>query len=215
MTRARLGLWFFATLCGLVASAHAQQPGTPSGTPTGATESEQPQEQFQEQPQEPTQVQSQEQQQQQPPTFTNISPSYVVETPPAAPPDEIRDPFKRPPLPQVERALSELETFAIEELKMTGVVTGPSQTKAMILAPNGKTYFVAENARIGNRKGIVDHISPEAVHVIEKAINLMGKEEIVPAEIKLVAPAHPSGGGENFRSGSFGSQPHMAPKVKR
>lgn len=108
-----------------------------------------------------------------------------------------RDPFAKPDLMARRRKngalMSELEQIPVQDFKMVGVVTGPNRLKAMILAPNGKTYFVSEHDRIGVNKGVIKKITPDAIIVREKILNLLGKEEDILTEIAL-PPDSPKGG---------------------
>jgi Tfp pilus assembly protein PilP len=98
----------------------------------------------------------------------------------------LRDPFRSPP--EVEVAgdtRSELEQSPVDQFKMLGVATGPKKIKAMIQDSKGKTHFVSENTKIGQRKGIVRKITAQSVIVKERIINVLGQEEDVDYEIKL------------------------------
>ena len=129
-------------------------------------------------------------------------PSVVVQAPPT---DERtvediikkRYPFKKPDLLARRRKngdlASELEQIPVQDFKMVGVVTGPTKLKAMILAPNGKTYFVSERDRIGVNKGVIRKITAESIVVREKVLNLLGKEEDIFTEIAL-PPDNAKGG---------------------
>ena len=55
----------------------------------------------------------------------------------------------------------------------------------MVAAPNGKTYLVWENMRIGIRKGVIRRITPDAIHVREQVINVLGQEENVDSDIRM------------------------------
>ena len=99
---------------------------------------------------------------------------------------KIRDPFKRPAIiVSKENARTELEMFPVDQFKMMGVITGPDRVKAMLAAPNGKTYFVSERMKIGVRNGMILKITPEGVKIREKIINVIGQEEPVDRELKL------------------------------
>lgn len=107
---------------------------------------------------------------------------------------KIRDPFRKPEIKSAEsQPLSELEVFPLDQFKMTGFVSGPDRPKAMLVGPNGKTYFVAEKMRIGVRKGIVKKITEESIMVREKFVNIFGQEEEADSIIKLSAES--SNGG--------------------
>jgi Tfp pilus assembly protein PilP len=98
---------------------------------------------------------------------------------------KLRDPFKMPELAHGD-TVSELETIPLEKFKMVGVVTGPKHVKAMLIGPDGKIFYVGEKTHIGVRKGTIKKISSRAVFVEEKIVNILGQEEVMVTEIKLV-----------------------------
>jgi glucose/arabinose dehydrogenase len=100
---------------------------------------------------------------------------------------KIRDPFKKPSTLVVEVPKSELEQFPVEKLKMLGIVSGLPHLKAMISAPNNRTYFVGENTKIGVRNGFIRKISAECISVREKVLNVLGKEENADVDLCLAA----------------------------
>ena len=101
---------------------------------------------------------------------------------------KIRDPFKRPePEKKSEIAKTELEQVPVENLLLTGVLTGLPKIKAMVKVPNGKTYYIAENQKIGILQGYVKKITPTGVIVRQKIVNILGKEEGSDFELKVAA----------------------------
>jgi Tfp pilus assembly protein PilP len=99
---------------------------------------------------------------------------------------KMRDPFKRPDIEEVvDIKKSELEGFAIDTLKMVGTISGPDKTKAMIVAPDGHTYFVTVNTKIGLRGGYVRKITAGGIQVREKVVNVLGQEEDLDTVLKL------------------------------
>ena len=99
---------------------------------------------------------------------------------------KVRDPFKAPDEEQlIGKAISELEMHPTSEFKMAGVITGPIKLRAMLIDPNGKTHFVSESMKIGQRQGFIKRIKHDAVVVSEKFVNVLGEEEIVNTEIRL------------------------------
>ncbi len=93
---------------------------------------------------------------------------------------KIRDPFRGPALEGDglgDEMGGGLESFPASDFKLLGVVTGPKRFKAMVLAPNGKTYFVATKDHIGIRKGTVERILSDRLIVRERVTNLIGQEE--------------------------------------
>ncbi|MBN20507.1 MAG: hypothetical protein CL678_04390 [Bdellovibrionaceae bacterium] len=97
----------------------------------------------------------------------------------------IRDPFSVPESISSVRVKTELEKFPVHKFKMLGVMTGPKKVKALVLAPNGKTYFVQSGDLIGNRKGKIVRINSNSIQIVEKIINVFGKEQDSQAEIVL------------------------------
>ncbi len=99
---------------------------------------------------------------------------------------KLRDPFKRPsPQTEGEEPKTDLELFPVDQLRLVGVVTGPDRVRAMVSAPNGRTYVVAEKTKVGVRKGIVKAISAERVVISERFVNVLGQEEQLDTELKL------------------------------
>lgn len=124
----------------------------------------------------------------QPPQANEPNAAPAMGTPDAAGMDlaNLRDPFRRPVLVDAQaRPLSELEYYPTEQYRMVGVVTGPEHLRAMIVAPNGKTHFVAEKTKIGVRKGVITRITAHSLVIRERVLNTLGKEEIVNTELRL------------------------------
>lgn len=97
----------------------------------------------------------------------------------------LRDPFKPPLIAEKEEPKSELELYETDKFKMIGVITGPDALRAMLTAPNGKTYFVSESDKIGTKGGVVKEISPERILVHEQVMNVLGQPETSVVEISL------------------------------
>jgi Tfp pilus assembly protein PilP len=109
----------------------------------------------------------------------------------------VRDPFKKPDsvIPKLDPK-SELEQFAVDEIKLIGILTGPKQMRAMVRTPDGKSFVITENMKIGQRNGIVKRITPKAVVVQEKIVNVLGEEEYFEAEISMNPAAEAGQGSE-------------------
>jgi Tfp pilus assembly protein PilP len=100
---------------------------------------------------------------------------------------KLRDPFQRPEVKLSEAGdRSLLERFPVDGFQLIGVITGPSRMRAMLLAPDGKTYFISEQARLGTRHGIVTKITTETIVVKEHTVNIFGKEEEVETVLKML-----------------------------
>ena len=92
--------------------------------------------------------------------------------------DEARDPF-RPFFvgAPVVLATVPLQRFALDDLHIEGIVSGISQPRALVHAPDGETYEVAVGGLIGNHNGHVAQITKDAVVIVELADD--AKHEVV------------------------------------
>jgi Tfp pilus assembly protein PilP len=101
---------------------------------------------------------------------------------------KMRDPFVLPDGAQpVVNGVpkSDLERFPVDQFKLVGVITGPTRLRALLLSPEGKSFFVAENMKIGIKNGSIRKITTAMVVVREKVMNVIGQEENVDSEIRL------------------------------
>jgi hypothetical protein len=99
---------------------------------------------------------------------------------------QFRDPFKSPEIQSsVQGNISQLEKYIITEYKLTGVMTGPLRMRAMIMSPDGKTHFVSEGVKLGNRGGIIKKITTKSVVVRERSVNALGEEEFTTTQILI------------------------------
>jgi type IV pilus assembly protein PilP len=97
-----------------------------------------------------------------------------------------RDPFrvevKPTPAPPPPRSCDEpLCRYSLDELKLTGIVSGMGSPVAVLESPRGKGYPVYRGTRIG-RYGVVKQILRDAVVVVESWPDSQGlarKEETV------------------------------------
>ncbi len=104
----------------------------------------------------------------------------------------LRDPFKKPAKfadPGSDMSIPELERYALDQIKIVGIVTGPKKAKALITTPSNKMFIVQENDKIGVYKGVIRKIKEKSILVREKIVNLVGQEENTDNEIFLNAPA--------------------------
>jgi Tfp pilus assembly protein PilP len=153
-----------------------------------------------------------------PPAGTNppLAASASVQAPPSAPTQEsvqdlkkkneeerkvlsdellsIRDPFRRVEVATTQGPpKSALEQYPADAFKLVGVLTGPARLKAMVVDPQGVTHFVSERMKIGLRGGFILKISPDAILVRERIVNLVGQEEKIDTDIRLQNSAGKSG----------------------
>jgi len=90
-----------------------------------------------------------------------------------------RDPFV--PLSRIRRPVSEsvepetpLQSFDLSQFRLIGVIVGKGASKAMVVAPDGKSYVLAKGVKIGKNNGVVMEINSDAVRVMEKYYDFSG-----------------------------------------
>jgi type IV pilus assembly protein PilP len=87
-----------------------------------------------------------------------------------------------------QRKLEATEQFELDQYKLTGLVTGTSQPKAMLEDPNSKGHVVHIGSRLGKNAGVVTRITTEAMVVTEEFRTPTGDKVRVPITIKLPQP---------------------------
>jgi len=98
----------------------------------------------------------------------------------------LRDPFRAPAIiKDISKVIPPLERYPVHQFSLLGVSTGSEQVKGMLRGPDGKTYFVNINDKIGVRSGFIENIKPDSLSVKEKVVNLLGEEEEVTTVITM------------------------------
>jgi type IV pilus assembly protein PilP len=93
-------------------------------------------------------------------------PSYTYS--PAGKRDPFRVDFELPPPSPAPRNCDEpLCRYSLDELKLTGVISGMGNPVAVIESPRGKGYSVYRGSRLGKYGGIVTQVRRDAVVVVE------------------------------------------------
>ena len=131
-----------------------------------------------------------------PPTAVAKPPAQVVAPPAeAAPPEETRyvyvvegrrDPFI-PIVGKKTAATSEnpLESFDLPQFQLKGLIIGFGEPKAIVAAPDGKSYILKKGTRIGKNNGIIREINRERILVEERYQDLSGATRSNIQEIKV------------------------------
>jgi len=90
-----------------------------------------------------------------------------------------RDPFV--PLTRIRRPVTEttepetpLQSFDLNQFRLVGVIIGKGASKAMVVAPDGKSYVLGKGIKIGKNNGVVIEINSDAVRVEEKYYDFSG-----------------------------------------
>ena len=83
------------------------------------------------------------------------------------------------------RKKEETEAYELEQYRLTGLITGTSQPKAMVEDPSGRGHVVRIGSHLGKNGGRLVRISNVAIVVLEEARDPTGKRMRVPITIKL------------------------------
>lgn len=100
-----------------------------------------------------------------------------------------RDPFKAPDLSSDSGrgATEPLERYSLDTLRLIGILTGPDHYRALIAAPDGKTFTIGQGTKVGQSGGVVQGIGEDRIVVTETVTDLAGKMEVVRSEMMLEA----------------------------
>jgi type IV pilus assembly protein PilP len=93
--------------------------------------------------------------------------------------DGRRDPFVplsriRRPVESSDEPETPLQSYDLSQFRLAGVIVGKGASKAMVIAPDGKSYILSEGVKIGKNSGVVITISSESVLVEEKYFDFSG-----------------------------------------
>ena len=80
------------------------------------------------------------------------------------------------------------EAFELDQYRLTGLVTGTAQPRAMVEDPEGKGHVIKIGSRLGKRGGVVTRINPDGLLVTEEFRTPTGDKVRVPITIKLPQP---------------------------
>ncbi|MEK7706012.1 MAG: pilus assembly protein PilP [Myxococcota bacterium] len=86
------------------------------------------------------------------------------------------------------RKLEETEQYELDQYRLTGLITGTSQPRAMVEDPVGRGHVLHIGSHLGKNGGRVTRIAPDAIEVTEEFRAPTGERVRVPIKIKLPAP---------------------------
>jgi type IV pilus assembly protein PilP len=78
-----------------------------------------------------------------------------------------------------------LESFDLLQFQLKGLIVGMGEPKAVVIAPDGKSYILKKGMRIGKNKGVIRDITRERILVEERYQDLSGAARIIIQEIKV------------------------------
>jgi type IV pilus assembly protein PilP len=90
-----------------------------------------------------------------------------------------RDPFesllelKKPVT--VEVPLTPLQNYEVGQLRLIGMIIGKGEPRAMVVAPDGKSYILKKGVKVGKNDGTVTDITKDSVLVEERYLDFSGE----------------------------------------
>lgn len=87
--------------------------------------------------------------------------------------------------------LEPLQRFTLEELKIIGIIWDVGKPKALVQDPQGKSYIVVENTKMGKEMGYIAAIREGEVIVVEEYADQQGNKSF---QTKILKLAKNSGG---------------------
>ncbi len=93
-----------------------------------------------------------------------------------------KDPFKPFIQPKVEKPAAAsgslsasgslpIQGYTVEQFRVTGIIAGFKENKALIIDPAGKGYVVKAGMKIGNNNGVITKVTPSYLEVAERSRN--------------------------------------------
>lgn len=98
----------------------------------------------------------------------------------------IRNPFRIPSIiNRVKPRGGPLEEFDVAKFSLVAVITGKRRTRAMVVLPNSKTYYLKLGDLVGINQGVVKAILSRRVLIVEKEKTPLGDLKNIFREITL------------------------------
>jgi len=106
-------------------------------------------------------------------------------------PTGTRDPFKNPfgtltEIP-IDSAvpLTPLQKVSLDQLRVIGVIIGKGEPKAMVIAPDNKSFVLKKGTKIGRNNGSVSSITTDSIMIEEQYLDFTGEIKTKMQEIML------------------------------
>jgi Tfp pilus assembly protein PilP len=108
-----------------------------------------------------------------------------------------RDPFRPFVIDNRRLQLTPLQKYELGQLKVAGVISGPSTPRAMVEDGGGMGYIVTIGTPMGPNGGVVTAILPGRIVVEESVLDYYGKES--KHQVVLAVPTDDGGDKESQR----------------
>lgn len=112
-------------------------------------------------------------------------PPYVYDPVGRRDPFEVPFVFRKSTSSTSEEAGTPLQSFDIGQLRLIGIIIGKGEPRAMVVAPDGKSYILKKGIKVGKNEGVVVQIKRESVLIKEKYYDFSGTVTSNVVEIEL------------------------------
>ena len=85
----------------------------------------------------------------------------------------------------MSRRKEETEQYELDQYRLTGLITGTSQPKAMVEDPSGRGHVLHIGSRLGRNGGRLTHIAPTGMVIVEETRDPTGKKMRLPITVRL------------------------------
>jgi type IV pilus assembly protein PilP len=89
-------------------------------------------------------------------------------------------------VPQTVENLLPIQKYEVNQFKVLGIVTGLTESRALVLDPSGKSFVIREGSLIGPHNGRVRSLKQNAIEIVELDRDEHGK--IRSKGVKLTLP---------------------------
>lgn len=94
-------------------------------------------------------------------------------------------PFSLAPKTDEDSSKTPLEKFAIGQLRLTAVLDGLAEPKAIVENSEGRGFTVKKGTKIGTNNGVIVDIKPDKIIILETSIDFTGEKKNKTIEMSL------------------------------
>ena len=101
-----------------------------------------------------------------------------------------KDPFRNyfgdmASLNKEKKIVSELQNFDVTDVRLSAIIYGVTDPKAVVVAPDGKSYIVKNGSFIGKNWGKISRILPDKLEIVETYKDPLGRKIINKLYLEL------------------------------
>lgn len=116
-----------------------------------------------------------------------------------------------------KKIVSELQNFDVTDLRLTAIIWGVTEPRAVIVAPDGKSYVVKTGSFIGKNWGKISRVLPDKIEIVETYKDPLGRKIInkLYLELPIKSQLKESGGEQGDDSADFDNEADKGDKSEK